>query len=75
MTQERKAVDNSSGSKYRKMLLVILTAIMFFGAPYTVYLLAIVLEISYLVSVALGFAMIVIGLFLVWYLIKNKILT
>ena len=76
MTQE-KAPENRSfmSSKYVKMLLVILMAFLLFGGPYIVYLINGALEMSFLYAAIAGVASVVLGLVLMWYLIRAKIIT
>jgi len=76
MTQE-KAPENKvfMSSKYVKMLLVILMAFLLFGGPYIVYLINDALEMSFLYAAIAGVASVVLGLVLMWYLIRAKIIT
>jgi hypothetical protein len=56
--------------------LVIIAALFTFGAPYAVYVLADVLKIRHLLySMVAGFALFIVGLILLWYLIKNKVIS
>ena len=63
------------GSKYLKMLLVIIMAILLFGGPYMVYVLYNVLEVRFVISGGVGFGAVFLGLLLMWYLIKKKVIT
>jgi len=76
MTQE-KARENKGfmSSKYVKMLLVILMAFLLFGGPYLVYAISSVLEMRFLYAAIAGAASVVLGLVLMWYLIRAKIIT
>lgn len=64
-----------TGSKYVKMLLVLIMALLLFGGPYGAYTVINVLHRSYLAATVGGFAMVIAGLVLMWYLIRNKIIT
>ena len=76
MTQEQQqAKTGFMESKYGKMLLVILAALLVFGGPYLVYVLVDVVGFNYYVSVASGFIVFAIGLYFVWYLIKKKVIS
>lgn len=60
-------------SKVWKTFLVILAAFLTFAGPtYVVYVLQSLLDISSAVSIGCGFILFVAGLFLDWYLVKNK---
>jgi hypothetical protein len=62
-------------SKFMKILLVLTTVFLIFAGPtYVSYLLAEVLNLNYLVSVTVGFSLFLLGLFLVYFLVKNKII-
>ncbi len=62
-------------SKYVKILLVILMAFLLFGGPYFVYLIYDALGMSFLYAFIAGCTSILLGLVLMWYLIKVKIIT
>jgi hypothetical protein len=66
--------EEKSGSKYFKVVLVIVMAILLFGGPYAAYTLINILNVSYVISTIGAFAMIIAGLVLMWYLIKKKII-
>ena len=63
-----------TGSKYMKMFLVLIMALLLFGGPYGAYTVINVLHGSYLVATVGGFAMVIAGLVLMWYLIRTKII-
>ncbi len=58
-----------------KVFLVVLAAFLTFAGPYVVYVLLHVLEIDYAVSMVSGFVLLVAGLVLIWYLVKNKVIS
>jgi uncharacterized membrane protein YhaH (DUF805 family) len=58
-------------SKFWRTLLLVLAAFLTFAGPYVVYVLNIVLEINYAVSMVSGFAFFVAGLVLIWCLVKR----
>lgn len=72
--QENKAVGNmGSGSKFMKTFLVMLAAFLIFAGPtFIVYALLNMLRMDYTVSMASGFVLFIVGLLLVWYLIKKQ---
>ncbi len=63
-------------SKLPETILVILAAFLTFAGPtYVVYAMNDILEIDYAISVISGFVIFIIGLMLIWRLIRNKIVT
>lgn len=63
-----------TGSKYVKMLLVLIMALLLFGGPYGAYTVINVLHRSYLAATVGGLGMVIAGLVLMWYLIRIKII-
>jgi hypothetical protein len=64
------------GSKFWKTFLTVLAAFLTFAGPtYIVYVLIRILRINYFVSMISGIVLFIAGLVLVWYLIKNKIVS
>ena len=76
-----KDENNSVGrfdvsSKFMRILLVIVTALLIFAGPtYFSYLLFDVLNVSYIASIAAGFALFIAGLLLMLFLIRKKVIT
>jgi len=63
-------------SKFWKTFLTVLAAFLtFVGPTYIVYVLIRILRIEYFVSMISGIVLFIAGLVLVWYLIKNKIVS
>ena len=77
MAQEKKQGKTGLlGSKYGKAFLVIIAGLFTFGGPYAVYVMNNVIKIRhFLYSVISGFALFIVGLILIWYLIKNKVIS
>ena len=82
MSEEKK--KDSSGkslkldlrSKFWKVSLMVLAALLTFAGPtYVVLMLLNVIEINYAVSMVTGFILFIVGLALIWYLIKKKIIS
>jgi len=64
------------GSKFRNALLIVFAVLLIFAGPtYIVYALNSVLGINYFVSIGSGFALFIIGLVLLLYLIKKGVIT
>ena len=69
-------VENEVNSKFMRILLVIVTAILIFAGPtYISYILLNILNLSYVASVVTGFALFIAGLLLMFFLIRKKIIT
>lgn len=63
-------------SKFWKTLLTVLAAFLTFAGPtYMVYMLINIMKIDYFVSIASGIVLFVAGLVLIWYLIREKIIS
>jgi hypothetical protein len=63
-------------SKFWRIFLVIVAALLIFAGPtYVPYLLVDILKVNYAASIASGLALLIIGLVLMWYLIRKKIIT
>lgn len=63
-------------SKFWKTSLTVLAAFLTFAGPtYVVYVLINILKIDYFLSMISGIVLFMIGLVLIWYLIKNKIIS
>jgi hypothetical protein len=73
MSQENKETKTGlTSSKYRKLLLVILAGLFTFGAPYVVYIVNSFLKRGIFFSFTGGIISLIIGLLLIWYLIRSK---
>jgi hypothetical protein len=69
-------VENNVYSKFMRVLLIIVTALLIFAGPtYISYVLLNILNLSYVTSVATGFALFIAGLLLMFFLIRKKIIT
>jgi hypothetical protein len=63
-------------SKFWRILLVIAAVFLIFAGPtYISYLLFNILNVNYVASIVSGFALFIAGLFLMWFLIRKKIIT
>jgi hypothetical protein len=73
--------DNNIGrfnvsSKFWRVFLVIAAVFLIFAGPtYFSYLLFDVLDVNYVVSIVFGFVLFIVGLLLMWFLIRKKIIT
>jgi hypothetical protein len=63
-------------SKFSRVLLVIVTVLLIFVGPtYIPYLLYDLLNVNYIASIVTGFALFIVGLLLMWFLVRKKIVT
>jgi hypothetical protein len=63
-------------SKFTRILLIVVSAFLIFAGPtYISYLLSDVLNVNYVASVAAGFVLFIVGLVLMLFLIRKKVIT
>ena len=76
-SKRRISIRLDLSSKFWKTFLVVLAVFLTFAGPtYMVYVVFLkILKMDYVVSMASGFALFIAGLVLIWYLIKNKVLS
>jgi hypothetical protein len=73
--------DESSGmfdfdSKFWRTTLVVVAGLLVFAGPtYVPYVLNDILRVDYVASIVSGVVLLVIGLLLMWYLIRKKVIT
>lgn len=75
MAQEKQVKTGLFGSRHWKALLVIIAGLFTFGGPYLAYVFVHLFKLSVAISIVSGLALFVVGLVLVWYLVKNKVIT
>jgi cytochrome c biogenesis protein CcdA len=62
-------------SKFMRVFLVIVAALLVFAGPtYVPYVLVDVLNLNQVAAIVFGFVLLVMGLALMWYLIRKKII-
>ena len=62
-------------SKFWRTTLVIVAVILIFVGPtYVPYLFVDILKVEYFAAIAVGFVLLIIGLVLMWYLIRKKVI-
>jgi capsule polysaccharide export protein KpsE/RkpR len=75
-SKSRISIRLDLSSKFWKTFLIVLAVFLTFAGPtYIVYALLNVLKIDYIVSMAYGFALFIVGVVFIWYLIKNKVIS
>jgi hypothetical protein len=76
MTQDKqKTGAGMLESRYWKVILTVIAGFLAFGSPYLVYLMTNALHIGWFISIGSGCILFVIGLVLIWYLIRKKVIT
>ena len=60
---------------WRTLLIVFAALLTFAGPTYVVYAFNSVLKIDYAISIVSGFVLFIVGLAIIWYLIKQKVVT
>jgi len=74
--QEAKSPRLDRSSRFTKTLLVVVAVFLIFVGPtYFVYLAVNVLELDYTISMGSGIALFAVGLVLLWYLVRNKVVS
>lgn len=74
--ESRKTAKFDVSSRFWKIFLILLAAFLTFAGPtYVVYVLVNTLEINYVASMGSGFVLFLVGLALIWYLIKNEVIS
>ena len=62
-------------SKFMRVLLILVAALLIFAGPtYVPYLLTGLLDVNQAASMVFGFVLLIVGLALMWYLIRKKII-
>lgn len=78
--KEQKSAGKTSrrldvSSRFRKRILVVLAAICLFSGPYVVLISNNVLDLDYALSMACGIAVSIVGLILLWYVLRKNLVT
>jgi len=74
--QKSKSTRLDLNSKFWKTFFIVLAVFLTFAGPtYIVYALLNTFKMNYFVSMVSGFALFIAGLVLIWYLIRNKVLS
>jgi hypothetical protein len=74
-SERKKTFKFDLNSSFWRVSLTLLAALLTFGGPYVVLAAFKVLDLDYVISVALGFVVFVIGLALMLFLIKKKVIS
>jgi len=72
---ENENAGMMSSKFWRTMLLIVSVLLIFAGPTYMPYLMSDVAGINYFTSIGVGVALLVVGLFLMWFLIRKKVIT
>jgi hypothetical protein len=75
MSEDENAGMFNLDSKFMRTTLLIVTVLLIFAGPtYIPYLLNGVLNVNYVASVLVGLALLIVGIGLLWFLIRKKII-
>jgi hypothetical protein len=79
MTQEKQQTRSRIlESRQWKVILTVIAALLTFGSPYLAYVMTRVtraLDMSWFISIGSGGVLFVVGLGLIWYLIREKVIS
>jgi hypothetical protein len=76
MTEEESTGMFNMDSKFwRSALLLVSVLLIFVGPTYVPYLMSDIAHIDYIASVGVGAALLIVGLLLMYYLIRKKVIT
>jgi hypothetical protein len=76
MTEEKQQIKPGMlESKYWKVVFTIIAAVLTFGSPYLVYVMTKALGMGWFISIGSGGVLFMVGLVLIWYLIKKKVIS
>ncbi len=76
MIEDNESVEVGDMSKFMKITLTIIAALLIFAGPtYLPYLLADTLRVDYVASILVGGVLFIVGLAMLVYLIRKKIVT
>lgn len=76
MTQDKQQTRAGMlESRYWKVILTVVAALLTFGSPYLVYVMTRALDIGWFIAIGSGCVLFMIGLGLIWYLIRKKVIS
>ena len=67
-------IINLESKFWRTTLLIVSVLLIFAGPTYVPYVLNGILNLDYVVSIIVGLILLVIGLLMMWYLIRKKVI-
>ncbi len=76
MTEDNENVEVSGMSKFNRIALTIIAAVLIFVGPtYIPYLLSDTLGVDYVLSIIVGAVLFIVGLVMLFWLIRKKVIT
>ena len=76
MVENDESIGYGMESKFMRVLLIIVAVLLLFAGPtYVPYLLSNILNLSSVVSVVAGAALFAVGMFLILFLVRKKIIS
>jgi len=74
-SEKEKTSRFDLNSKFWRVSLTLLSALLTFGGPYVVLVLFRALDLSYVISVTSGFIVILVGLAIMLFLIRRRVIS
>jgi len=75
MTEDESAGMFDLDSKFMRTTLLIVTVLLIFAGPtYVPYVMNSILNINYVASVLVGLVLLIVGVVLLWFLVRKKII-
>jgi hypothetical protein len=75
MSEDESAGMFDLNSKFMRTALVIVAVLLIFAGPtYVPYVLSNILSLNYVASVLVGLALLIVGLVLLWFLVRKKVI-
>ncbi len=75
MTEEKSKTGKLDSKFWRAFLVLLAAAFVFVGPTYVVYVFQRVAAGNYVISMISGFGLFIVGLLLIWYLVRNKVIS
>jgi hypothetical protein len=73
--EKQKTKAGFFNSKYWRMLLVLVMGLLLFGAPYAAYAFISIAHMRFIYSTGLALGALLLGLLLMWYLVRKKVIS
>lgn len=74
-SEERRTIRIDWDSRFWRVSLILLSALLTFGGPHVALVLFRALDLSYVISMISGFIIFLIGLMLMLFLVKKKVIS
>jgi hypothetical protein len=71
---ERSGIIDLESKFWRTSLLIIAVFLIFAGPTYVPYVLSDILNVNYIASILTGAVLLIVGLVLLWFLVRKKVI-